>query len=204
MNILVRRKTIVKEFAMKIAELNRRSDEWYYKDIPPKKNTNYQASWLLDQIIPLNQMCQKLGIREQVYKEAYKIYDFRNSGKNGYALINGKIVKHGGGGSYMTNAEAIEVIKSNWPCESYTMLREALKLSIEVLEKEIIIELADKDSGVIKPVRGLKPKWLHDEQRITDIKRALQDRINALQTIPMEWVDEYKEFIRLADKEKKI
>jgi hypothetical protein len=38
-------------------------------------------------------MCQTLGIAEQVYEEAYKIYDFRNSGKEGYGLKDGKIVK---------------------------------------------------------------------------------------------------------------
>ena len=39
------------------------------------------------------EMAIKLGICEEVYQEAYKIYDFRNSGKTGYTLKDGKIVK---------------------------------------------------------------------------------------------------------------
>ena len=34
----------------------------------------------------------------------------------------------------MTSKEAIEVIKSNYPPENYTLLREALDLAIKVLE----------------------------------------------------------------------
>lgn len=36
----------------------------------------------------------------------------------------------------MTSKEAIEVIKSNYPPENYTMLREALDLAIKVLEDD--------------------------------------------------------------------
>lgn len=36
----------------------------------------------------------------------------------------------------MTNKEAIETIKANYPDERYTMLREALDMSIEALEKQ--------------------------------------------------------------------
>lgn len=88
MKFLITRKNIIKEFAIKIAELQKDADRWYYiiKD-------NDHSSWLLDQIIPLKEMCQKLGIVKQVYKEALKIYDFKNSGKSGYTLKNGIIVK---------------------------------------------------------------------------------------------------------------
>lgn len=34
----------------------------------------------------------------------------------------------------MTNEEAIEVIKSNWPSDRYTALREALTLAIKALK----------------------------------------------------------------------
>jgi hypothetical protein len=37
----------------------------------------------------------------------------------------------------MENIEAIEVIKSNYPPEHYTMLRMALDLAIEALERQI-------------------------------------------------------------------
>ncbi|SER87655.1 hypothetical protein SAMN05518872_102450 [Psychrobacillus sp. OK032] len=36
----------------------------------------------------------------------------------------------------MTNKEAIEVIKSNYPPENYTLLREALDLAIKSLEED--------------------------------------------------------------------
>lgn len=36
----------------------------------------------------------------------------------------------------MTSKEAIEIIKSNYPPENYTMLREALNLAIRVLEED--------------------------------------------------------------------
>lgn len=97
MRFFITRKTIIKEFAEKIADIQRRSDLEYYKphlkDYTPVKGENEQAAWVLDQIIPLKEMCKKLGIVEKVYEEAYKIYDFRNSGKTGYTLKNGKIVK---------------------------------------------------------------------------------------------------------------
>lgn len=36
----------------------------------------------------------------------------------------------------MTNKEAIETIKANYPDERYTMLREALDMAMEVLEAQ--------------------------------------------------------------------
>jgi len=93
MKIIVLRKTMIKLFAREIADLQKRADEIYYRDNPPQAGKNDHASWLLDQVIPLKEMCQGLGIVKQVYKEAYKIYDFRNSGKAGYKLVDGKIVK---------------------------------------------------------------------------------------------------------------
>ena len=33
----------------------------------------------------------------------------------------------------MTNQEAIETIKNNWPPENYTMLREALAIAIQAI-----------------------------------------------------------------------
>jgi hypothetical protein len=97
MKILAFRKTIINEFAKKIADIQKRADIEYYKPhlehYEPVPNENSHAAWLLDQVTPLKEMCQKLGIAKRVYEEAYKIYDFRNSGKDGYTLIDGKIVK---------------------------------------------------------------------------------------------------------------
>jgi transcription initiation factor TFIIIB Brf1 subunit/transcription initiation factor TFIIB len=88
MKLIVTRKRMIKEFATKIAELQKSADNWYYN-----LHDQGQSSWLIDQVTPLKEICQKLGIAKQVYEEAYKIYDFRNSGKAGYTLKSGRIVK---------------------------------------------------------------------------------------------------------------
>ena len=36
----------------------------------------------------------------------------------------------------MTNREAVEVIRSNWPAERYPVLRQALAKAIRALERE--------------------------------------------------------------------
>jgi len=49
----------------------------------------------------------------------------------------------------MTNEEAIEVIKKNYPPENYTMLREALNIAIETLGKVDPIPLPTIKQGDI-------------------------------------------------------
>ena len=93
MKLLVTRKYVIRKVAQQIAFLQKRADEVYYRNNPPKENNDVLASWILDQVQPLKDLSQKLGICKQVYEEAYKIYDFRNSGKKGYTLKDGKIVK---------------------------------------------------------------------------------------------------------------
>jgi hypothetical protein len=94
---LVTRKRIIREIAESIADAQRRADVEYYKphlkNYKPEGNKNDHAAWILDQVLPLRRLGQKLGISKEVYEEAYKIYDFRNSGKSGYTLKDGKIVK---------------------------------------------------------------------------------------------------------------
>ena len=87
------RKKIIHELAAAIAELQQSADKEYYKDNPPKVSNNDHAAWLLDQTLPLRDLSKKLNIGKEVYEEAYKIYDFHNSGKKGYTLQDGKIVK---------------------------------------------------------------------------------------------------------------
>ena len=95
MFILVRRKTMIKEFANEIANIYYRADKEYYKphlkNYEPIPGENEQAAWILDQVNPLNRMCRHLRIIKEVYEEAYKIYDFRNSGKKGYVPDFSKI-----------------------------------------------------------------------------------------------------------------
>ena len=82
------RKTIVEKFAQQIADLQRKADIWFYE-----RNDPNHSSWLLDQVSVVKVLAIELGICDEVYKRAYEIYDFRNSGKKGYTLKYVKIVK---------------------------------------------------------------------------------------------------------------
>ena len=88
MKFIITRKTIVERFAQKIANLQRKADIWYYQ-----RNDQNHSSWLLDQILAVRELAIELEICDEVYKRAYEIYDFRNSGKKGFTLKYGKIVK---------------------------------------------------------------------------------------------------------------
>ena len=44
-----------------------------------------------------------------------------------------------------------------------------------------------------KPPIGLKPRWLHETNRIQDIIDAIKRYSEAEEPIPTEWVDELKE-----------
>ena len=93
MKILVFRKTIVKAIAKEIAEYQRKADYFYYI-----KKDKEMSSHCLDEVMPLKYLSNILGITKQVYEEAYKIYDFRNSGKKGFK----------------PNLEEIDVTKCLW------------------------------------------------------------------------------------------
>lgn len=66
----------------------KKADKFYYE-----QNNKDMSSYCEDHALVIKNLAIKLGICEEVYQEAYKIYDFRNSGKKGYTLKNGKIVK---------------------------------------------------------------------------------------------------------------
>ena len=48
-----------------------------------------------------------------------------------------------------------------------------------------------------RPPIGLKPKWLHDEQRLKDVRDAIVRYYNADMPIPIKWIEEYNELIKL-------
>lgn len=95
MKVLTTRKTIIKEFAEELARIQREADIWYYL-----KNDKNHSDWLLVKADEIKNFAIRLNICKEVYNEAYKIYDFRNSGRKGYTLKSGIIVKVG-----ETNAE---------------------------------------------------------------------------------------------------
>lgn len=74
------KKQLIKEFAKEIAMLQMKADKWFYV-----LNDRNQSSWYLDQEFEIKHMCMRLGICNEAYNEAYKIYDFRNSGKENFA-----------------------------------------------------------------------------------------------------------------------
>lgn len=46
-----------------------------------------------------------------------------------------------------------------------------------------------------KPPLGLKPKWVHDEERKLEILDAIERYSEAEKSIPKEWVIELRELI---------
>lgn len=85
---LITKRRLIKEFANEIAALQRTADVWYYE-----RNDQEHSSWLLDRSSAVSCMALSLGICKEVTEEAHKIYDFTNSGRKGYTLKDGKIVK---------------------------------------------------------------------------------------------------------------
>lgn len=45
------------------------------------------------------------------------------------------------------------------------------------------------------PPLGLKPKWIHDAQRIREIFEAMERYSDAEKPIPREWIDELRELV---------
>ena len=63
----------------------------------------------------------------------------------------------------MTNEEAIEAIKCNWPDSRYTILREALDMAIKALE-----DVTDKNVG--KMTNADRIRAMSDEELVEFIK----------------------------------
>lgn len=88
MKLFITKKKLVKKFAEELAYLQIRADWWYYC-FPHEKvdeNTTKQdmSSNMLEAVTEVRCICHELGILKEVYEEAYKIYDFKNSGKKGF------------------------------------------------------------------------------------------------------------------------
>jgi len=68
---VVRRKNIIKEFARELAGLHKAADIYY--------NDSETKTWLIDKESALFDLALRLNIVNEVYEEAYKIYDFRKT-----------------------------------------------------------------------------------------------------------------------------
>ncbi len=47
-----------------------------------------------------------------------------------------------------------------------------------------------------KPPLGVKPRWLHDEQRLQDLGGAIYRYLSDKMPIQTEWIEEYNEILK--------
>lgn len=77
---LISKKKLIKLFSEELATKQIKADYWYYI-----KNDQNMSSFILESVHEIRVLANKLGITKDMYESAYKIYDFRNSGKKHYA-----------------------------------------------------------------------------------------------------------------------
>lgn len=77
----IEKQELINKFAKEMARLQKKADKYYYIE-----NNKEMADYVLIYVIELKGLASELEICEEMYQEAYKIYDFRNSGKKGYTL----------------------------------------------------------------------------------------------------------------------
>lgn len=87
-DVIVFKEAVIDHLAFELARIQKRADETYYID----GNVEH-SSWLIDGLGGLLNVARNMGITNEVYERAYEYYDFRNSGKEGYTLKDGVIVK---------------------------------------------------------------------------------------------------------------
>lgn len=75
----IEKKELVEKFAKEMARLQKKADKYYYID-----NNKEMADYVLIYAVELKDFASKLGICEEMYQEAYKIYNFKYSGKKGF------------------------------------------------------------------------------------------------------------------------
>ena len=90
MRLFITKKKLIKALAEEIAYLQIKADWWYYcfsNDMVDKENNitkQDMGSSELDLVTEVRAIAMRFDILPQVYEEAYKIYDFRNSGKKDF------------------------------------------------------------------------------------------------------------------------
>lgn len=82
---LVTRKELIRVFAEELAKKQKKADYWFYAE-----NNQEMSSYVLNHVEEIKALAIKLNIVDSVYHEAYKIYDFRDSGKKDHAWDNVK------------------------------------------------------------------------------------------------------------------
>ena len=93
MRFFITKKKLIKTLAEELAYLQINADWWYYcfcddvdkvLDEETRTTPRDMSSSNLDLVTEVRAIAKELGILPQVYEEAYKIYDFRNSGKEDF------------------------------------------------------------------------------------------------------------------------
>ena len=101
MRFFITKKKLIKTLAEELAYLQINADWWYYcfcddvdKVLDKETGTTPRdmSSRNLDLVTEVRAIASRFGILTDVYKEAYKIYDFRNSGKEDF-VANIDIIK---------------------------------------------------------------------------------------------------------------
>lgn len=75
----IERDELINKFAKELARLQKKADKYFYID-----NDTEMADFELSYATEVKELASKLGICNEMYEKAYKIYDFRKSGKTGY------------------------------------------------------------------------------------------------------------------------
>lgn len=70
------------------------------------------------------------------------------------------------------------------------------QLHVKEEEKQMTRVIKPPPSKSKKPPIGITPLWLHKEQRLEELRRAIRDYCNANKPIPVEWVTEYNDLIK--------
>lgn len=60
--------------------------------------------------------------------------------------------------------------------------------------------MKEKREQIEKPPLGLTPKHIRQSQRLNEIRGAIARYYDANKELPIEWVEEYNELIRLIEK----
>lgn len=79
----IEKQELINKFAKEMARLQKKADKYYYID-----NDKEMADHVLIYATELKEFASKLGICKEMYEEAFKIYDFRNSGMKEYVPTN--------------------------------------------------------------------------------------------------------------------
>ena len=81
----------ITKMARYVAYCHRMADAWYYSGKDDSEQS--MVDLFMTRCDTAGDICAMFGCIPDVWREAKKIYDFTNSGREGYTLRDGKIVE---------------------------------------------------------------------------------------------------------------